>query len=82
MAKPKTLYQKIWDRHRVPAPNTGGALPELVYIDLRLVHEVTSPQAFAALEQRGLAVRRPGQTLATRASLCTPWGTTNRASFM
>src|SRR5574339_878359 len=59
---PKTLFQKIWDSHVVAEqPNS----PALLYIDLHLVHEVTSPQAFTGLRQRGLKVRRPEKTLAT-----------------
>src|SRR5512143_1182864 len=59
---PKTLFQKIWDSHVViKEPDS----PEVLYIDLHLVHEVTSPQAFTGLRQRGLKVRRPDKTLAT-----------------
>jgi 3-isopropylmalate/(R)-2-methylmalate dehydratase large subunit len=59
---PKTLFQKIWDSHVVTEqPDT----PAILYIDLHLVHEVTSPQAFTGLRQRGLKVRRPDRTLAT-----------------
>src|SRR3982751_1770505 len=54
---PTTLFDKIWDAHEV-APN-------LLYIDLHLVHEVTSPQAFDGLRLAGRAVRRPDRTLAT-----------------
>jgi 3-isopropylmalate/(R)-2-methylmalate dehydratase large subunit len=59
---PKTLFQKIWDKHVVTEQD--GA-PAVLYIDLHLVHEVTSPQAFTGLRQRGLKVRRPDKTLAT-----------------
>ena len=59
---PKTLFQKIWDRHVVVEEPDS---PALLYVDLHLVHEVTSPQAFAGLRQRGLRVRRPDKTLAT-----------------
>ena len=59
----KTLFQKIWERHEV-VPETADT-PAVLYIDLHLVHEVTSPQAFAVLRQRGLAVRRLDRTLAT-----------------
>ena len=62
MEKPRTLLQKIWDRH-VVAHEEGA--PAILYIDLHLVHEVTSPQAFAGLRQKGLRVRRPEQTVAT-----------------
>ncbi len=59
---PKTLFQKIWQRH-VVAQEPGA--PAVLYIDLHLVHEVTSPQAFHGLRQRGLKVRRPDLTVAT-----------------
>ena len=62
-ARPRTIVEKIWDDH-VVAPGTDGA-PDVIGIDLHLVHEVTSPQAFDGLRSRGLKVRRPGQTLAT-----------------
>jgi len=58
----KTLFQKIWDSHIV-AEQAGA--PAVLYIDLHLVHEVTSPQAFSGLRQRGVKVRRPEKTLAT-----------------
>jgi len=58
----KTLFQKIWDSHIVTEQE--GA-PAVLYIDLHLVHEVTSPQAFTGLRTRGLKVRRPDKTLAT-----------------
>jgi len=63
MSKPRTLFQKIWEDHLV-RPATAGT-PAVLYIDLHLVHEVTSPQAFTELRRRGLAVRRPDQTIAT-----------------
>jgi 3-isopropylmalate/(R)-2-methylmalate dehydratase large subunit len=63
MSEPRTLFQKIWDRH-VVVPETADT-PAVLYIDLHLVHEVTSPQAFATLRERGLKVRRPERTLAT-----------------
>ena len=59
---PKTLLQKIWDSHVVAEQPDS---PAVLYIDLHLVHEVTSPQAFTGLRQRGLKVRRPEKTLAT-----------------
>lgn len=59
---PKTLFDKIWESHVVTQEE--GA-PAVLYIDLHLVHEVTSPQAFTGLRQRGLKVRRPDKTLAT-----------------
>ncbi|MCI0713170.1 MAG: 3-isopropylmalate dehydratase large subunit [Chloroflexi bacterium] len=58
----QTLFEKIWDAHVVAQPDNS---PALLYIDLHLIHEVTSPQAFTMLQQRGLKVRRPGQTIAT-----------------
>src|SRR5512141_2712878 len=59
---PKTLFQKIWDSHVVAQQPDS---PAILYIDLHLVHEVTSPQAFTGLRQRGLRVRRPDKTVAT-----------------
>ncbi|HTP17558.1 MAG TPA: 3-isopropylmalate dehydratase large subunit [Streptosporangiaceae bacterium] len=56
------LFDKVWDRHLVASPEGE---PPLLYIDLHLVHEVTSPQAFEGLELAGRRVRRPGLTLAT-----------------
>ena len=60
---PQTLFEKVWRRHEVSAESS--ATPAVLYIDLHLVHEVTSPQAFALLRTRGLPVRRPERTLAT-----------------
>ena len=60
--KPRTITEKIWDSHIV-AEQPG--VPALLYIDLHLVHEVTSPQAFDGLRVRGLKVRRPDLTIAT-----------------
>jgi len=59
----KTLYDKLWDAH-VVVPETPSA-PAVLYIDLHLIHEVTSPQAFTELRQRGLKPRRPDRTKAT-----------------
>jgi 3-isopropylmalate/(R)-2-methylmalate dehydratase large subunit len=59
----KTLFQKIWERHEV-VPETADT-PAVLYIDLHLVHEVTTPQAFTVLREQGLKVRRPGNTLGT-----------------
>ncbi len=59
----KTLFEKVWDRHVVVAETDDS--PAILYIDLHLVHEVTSPQAFNLLRDHGLQVRRPEQTLAT-----------------
>jgi hypothetical protein len=60
--KPRTIIEKIWDSHVVS--QQPGA-PALMYVDLHLVHEVTSPQAFDGLRKRGLKVRRPDLTIAT-----------------
>jgi len=59
---PRTLLDKIWDQHVVHQPQSG---PAILYIDLHLVHEVTSPQAFEGLRLAGRPVRRPERTLAT-----------------
>ena len=59
---PQTLFEKIWDAHVVRA---GRGQPALLYIDLHLVHEVTSPQAFEGLRLAGRQVRRPDLTFAT-----------------
>jgi 3-isopropylmalate/(R)-2-methylmalate dehydratase large subunit len=63
MTRPTTLFEKIWQRHvvREETPDT----PAVLYIDLQLLHEVTSPQAFDELKRRGLRVRRPARCLAT-----------------
>ena len=63
MSEPQTLFKKVWDTHIV-RPETSDT-PAVLYIDLHLIHEVTSPQAFTLLRQRGLKVRRPDRTLAT-----------------
>ncbi|MCY3851785.1 MAG: 3-isopropylmalate dehydratase large subunit [Acidimicrobiaceae bacterium] len=63
MSEPKTLSEKIWDRHVVSAGTDGE--PDLLYVDLHLVHEVTSPQAFDGLRISGRKVRRPDLTVAT-----------------
>ena len=63
MATPKTLFEKIWESHIV-RPETPEA-PAVLYIDLHLIHEVTSPQAFTMLRERGRKVRRPDKTFAT-----------------
>ena len=62
MTEPTTLPQKVWDRHVV---HEAPGEPDLLYIDLHLVHEVTSPQAFDGLRLSGRAVRRPELTVAT-----------------
>ncbi|GAO77092.1 MULTISPECIES: 3-isopropylmalate dehydratase large subunit [unclassified Sphingopyxis] len=61
MTRPRTLYEKIWDAHVVEQRPDGTAL---IFIDRHLVHEVTSPQAFAGLRATGRTVRRPDLTLA------------------
>ena len=61
-AAPQTLPQKVWDRHVV---HRAEGEPDLLYIDLHLVHEVTSPQAFDGLRLSGRGVRRPDLTVAT-----------------
>lgn len=58
----KTLFEKIWNKHVVAQE---PASPAVLYIDLHLVHEVTSPQAFAGLRKRGIRARRPDKTFAT-----------------
>lgn len=60
--QPRTLFQKIWDNHVITAEENK---PSLLYIDLHLVHEVTSPQAFEGLRLAGRPVRRPDRTFAT-----------------
>jgi 3-isopropylmalate/(R)-2-methylmalate dehydratase large subunit len=60
---PKTMFQKVWEQHEV-APETADT-PAVLFIDLHLIHEVTTPQAFEVLRQRGLSVRRRDLTLAT-----------------
>ncbi|CAN5619733.1 3-isopropylmalate dehydratase large subunit [soil metagenome] len=63
MNQPRTMFEKIWEDH-VVVPESPDA-PAILYVDLHLTHEVTSPQAFAQLRARGLRVRRPDRTLAT-----------------
>ena len=62
MTAPRTMFDKVWDNHVV---RKAPAEPDLLYVDLHLVHEVTSPQAFAGLRLAGRRVRRPDLTLAT-----------------
>ena len=62
MSPPRTLFEKVWDAHVVHRLPEG---PELLYVDLHLIHEVTSPQAFDALRLAGRRVRRPDLTVAT-----------------
>jgi 3-isopropylmalate/(R)-2-methylmalate dehydratase large subunit len=61
--RPRTLAEKVWDAHLVAKGENGE--PDLLYIDLHLVHEVTSPQAFDGLRMAGRPVRRPDLTIAT-----------------
>jgi 3-isopropylmalate/(R)-2-methylmalate dehydratase large subunit len=63
MSSPKTLFQKVWERHEV-VPQTADT-PAVLFIDLHLIHEVTTPQAFSVLRERGLPVRRKDLTLGT-----------------
>lgn len=58
----KTLFDKVWDAHVVSSIENG---PQILYIDKHLIHEVTSPQAFNELEERGIPVFRPNQIVAT-----------------
>jgi 3-isopropylmalate/(R)-2-methylmalate dehydratase large subunit len=62
VSRPRTLFDKVWDAHVVSG---GGSAPALLYVDLHLVHEVTSPQAFEGLRLAGRRVRRPELTVAT-----------------
>src|ERR1051326_433456 len=62
MNRPRTLFEKLWDAHIV---SRAGERSALLYIDLHLVHEVTSPQAFDGLRLAGRTVRRPDLTFAT-----------------
>ncbi len=62
MTPPLTLFQKVWNAHVVAQEKDS---PAVLYVDLHLVHEVTSPQAFTGLRSRGLKVRRPDKTVAT-----------------
>ena len=59
---PKTLFEKVWEQHVVAEPKGE---PTLLYIDLQLLHEVTSPQAFEGLRLAGRKVRRPDRSIAT-----------------
>jgi 3-isopropylmalate/(R)-2-methylmalate dehydratase large subunit len=60
---PRTLFDKVWNTHLVRAETADT--PAILYVDLHLLHEVTSPQAFSVLRERGLEVRRPERTVAT-----------------
>ncbi len=63
VARPRSLFDKVWDAHVIEAETAEA--PAVIGVDLHLVHEVTSPQAFAELDARGLPVRRPDRTFAT-----------------
>jgi 3-isopropylmalate/(R)-2-methylmalate dehydratase large subunit len=63
MTTPRTMFEKVWSAHEV-VPQTADT-PAIIFIDLHLTHEVTSPQSFTTLRERGLKVRRPDLTLAT-----------------
>ena len=75
---PRTLFAKLWDDHLIQAET--DATPAVLYVDLHLVHEVTSPQAFSVLRERGLTVRRTDRTVATmdHSTPTTPRGTDGR----
>src|ERR1700749_186862 len=62
MSRARTLAEKVWERHLV---REAADEPDLLYVDLHLVHEVTSPQAFDGLRLAGRGVRRPDLTVAT-----------------
>ncbi|MBW8747036.1 MAG: 3-isopropylmalate dehydratase large subunit, partial [Acidobacteria bacterium] len=59
---PQTMFEKVWNNHLVASPEGE---PPLIYIDLQLVHEVTSPQAFDGLRLAGRKLRRPDRHIAT-----------------
>jgi len=63
MSAPESLFDKLWNSHLVQAQSEST--PAIIYIDLHLVHEVTSPQGFDLLREKGIGVRRPDRTLAT-----------------
>jgi len=69
LTTPKTLYAKIWETHAIQPASTGHVsaadLPQLLYIDAHLIHEVTSPQAFAGLTARGIGLHAPNRIFAT-----------------
>jgi 3-isopropylmalate/(R)-2-methylmalate dehydratase large subunit len=71
MSRPKTLAEKIWDRHVV---RSAEGEPDLLYVDLHLVHEVTSPQAFEGLRLADRKVRRPDLSVATMDHNVPTWG--------
>ena len=65
MKQPQTLFEKVWNRHVVVQEPDS---PAILYIDLHLIHEVTSPQAFTEIRERGLKVRRPDRTFGVSGS--------------
>ena len=81
-SSPRTLFAKLWDDHLVQAES--DATPAVLYVDLHLVHEVTSPQAFSVLRERGLGVRRADCTLATmdHSTPTTPRGADGRVPII
>ena len=68
-SEPKTLYDKIWAAHEVGSRADGNSL---LYIDLQLLHEVTSPQAFEGLQLAGRPLWRVDANLATQITMCQP----------
>src|ERR1700721_3045520 len=76
-SEPRTLAEKIWDAHVVRSSNGE---PDLLYIDLHIIHEVTSPQAFDGLRAAGRKVRRPDLTIATEDHNVPPLGVTGPSS--
>ena len=80
--RPRTLFEKAWDAHVVRAETEDA--PAILYVDLHLVHEVTSPQAFTELDRRGLMVRRPDKTFATldHSTPTLPPGTDGRRPYV
>ena len=68
---PKTMFEKIWETHEVRGPEQEGG-PSLLYIDLHLVHEVTSAQAFEGLRLAGRKVRRPTGPWRPPTTTCPP----------
>src|SRR5882724_6547610 len=81
-SKPRTLFEKIWDS-QIVRPSTADT-PAILYVDLQLIHEVTSPQAFSILRERGLSVRRADRTVATmdHSTPTTPRGSDGRIQVL
>jgi 3-isopropylmalate/(R)-2-methylmalate dehydratase large subunit len=79
VSRERTLFEKVWDAH-VVRPATDDA-PPILYVDLHLVHEVTSPQAFRVLRDRDLRVRRPDRTVATVDHSTPTWWPGDRIQF-